>query len=249
VKRAVDFYTRFGRIAIDATWKQGRGRPGRPAKYTLHPSFKICVGDCASAKRGNHTNKNINIKPLKAAIATSEDLASFLRFDNCSLTPTTRQKRRLSAAVRLQVNSALADALLAGLWSRPRAPLSLWRDAIGAVWSNPTLDVSAEELAWRVRCGLRDLAADGDRRRFLHTLAGVPSPEVEADYERRRTEARLRGLIVWRVQADPQGEQLAWFVETRRELERALERSPVAVGPVAIADLIGSFAKCAALEG
>jgi len=117
----------------------------------------------------------------------------------------------------------------------------LWRNAIGAVWSNPTLDVSAEELAWRVRCGLRDLAADGDRRRFLRTLAGVPSL-----YERQRTEARLRGLIVWRAQADPQGEQLAWFVETRRDLERALERLPVAVGPVAIADLIGSFAECAA---
>lgn len=229
VGRAVAFFARFGRITLDEDWQQGHGHPGRPARYALHPSFTACVGNCDSAKRVNPNNSRESKPrtPLKATERTAEDLASFVRFENPQLVPTARQRRRLSAALRLQVAPALADALLAELWRRTRAPLSLWRDAIGAVWTDPPSSSSLDdddELTWRVRLGLRDLAADGDRGRFLRTITGAPSAATAAEREQRRAAARLAGLERWRqAETNLDGDRLGWFVEIRRELERVAE--------------------------
>lgn len=113
--------------------------------------------------------------------------------------PSEREKRKLSAAVRLLIpSSRIVDTLLAGLWWRKRAPLRLWRDTIAAVWQGVSIPeaVSDKELIWRVRRGLKDLLNTGDRKAFKATLeAPPPSPsQEEVEGKLKRVTARLKGI-------------------------------------------------------
>lgn len=150
-----------------------------------------------------------------------QKLTAWLAQADVDRPPTDQERRKLSVAVRRMTPPILADPLLGGLWWRVSAPLRLWRDVVGAIWSGVSVfDASNEELTWAVRCGLKRLNEDGNRVAFLSILENGPVEE-----EKDRIRRRLTGLRQWRIAQgeDCTGEALSWYVETRRSLEKEQE--------------------------
>lgn len=240
IYRALRFFLEFGKVLTVDKYHVGQGRPGRPAKYHLNPSYTVKEEQPANSEEKGVCSKRVNPsttpqenlkreppRPAKGPVLNENDndqrrkLTRWLAQADVNQPPTDREKRKLSAAVRLLVPPIIADPLLDALWWRTKAPLRLWRDVIGAIWSGVSgFDVSERAAVWCIRHGLKRLQRDGDRQAFLDALENEPLEE-----RKRRTERRAQGLKQWRIAQgeDCTGDALSWFVETRRELEKERE--------------------------
>lgn len=241
VYRALTFFTRFGKVLAVDGYHTGQGHSGRPRKYRLNPAYTVQDKETANSEEKGLSSKRVNpsttpqedLKHNQPRLSTSpvlqlkdndqrQKLTAWLAQADVNRPPTDQERRKLSVAVRLMTPPMLADPLLDALWWRVSAPLRLWRDVIGAIWGGVSVpDASEEALVWAVRHGLKHLNEDGDRKAFLDTLENEPLEE-----EKRRIRRRLTGLRAWRIAQgeDCTGESLSWFVETRRELEKKLEK-------------------------
>lgn len=185
----------------------GRGR-GNGAHYFVRWSFKYKSlkerQKSANLKNGNldpsirYLRRKNREEPLKdSRLEKVAQLTQWLKDAFPDRLPSEQEKRKLSAAVRLLVSPKIADPLLADLWWRKKAPLRLWRDAIGAIWNGvfPPENLSDEELTWRVRRGLKNLLATGDRQAFKAALEApvAPPPEQVIEWQLRRNRARWKG--------------------------------------------------------
>jgi len=238
IYRALTFFQCHGKVLAVDGYHTGQDHPGRPLKYRLNPAFTVQEEQPANSEEKGVSSKRVNPltnlqedqkinlpRPATGPVLPLNDqrlkLTAWLAQANVDRPPPDREKRKLSLVIRLLVPPVIADPLLDALWWRTKAPLRLWRDAIGAVWRGVSaFDASEEALVWTVRHGLKRLAQDGNRKAFLDALENGPLEE-----QRKRTELRLQGLRQWRIAqgADCTGKALSWFVETRRSLEKEQE--------------------------
>ena len=223
--------------------QSGRGR-GCASRYFIRWSFtyKSLKGRQKSVnlKNGNpdpsirYLRRRNREKPLKDPRSEKvARLTGWLKNASPDRPPFDREKRKLSAAVRLLVPPKLADPLLADLWWRRKAPLRLWRDAIGAIWNgiSPPENLSGEELTWRIRRGLKNLSVTGDRQAFKAALeAPVASPpEWMIEWKLQRNRARWKreqeAYREWKNQALETG-VCPWCGKpvTRYQIEEGLHR-------------------------
>jgi len=233
VYRAIAFLMKYGKLQHVPGYSAGRGHPGRPQMYAIRPD--LLEAEKALQERQNaervHLSNNSSIQereeePLKAQPSDRVDsLTSWLAKADLSRKPTHREKRKLSAALRLLVPPSLADPLLAELWWRSHASLRLWADAISAVWRGfrSPIELPAEDITWVIRVELAKLREDGDRMGFRKALQdGFERKLLERQLARVRT--RERGLKQWRQRQHDEGKGLSWFFRKRHELEMKHER-------------------------
>jgi len=262
-----------GRILRLPDYATGK-RPGRPAKYALAPRIAKSLKDATSAKRGPRTEDEVQRLEKKPPTARhlpkgENDLAKILtetkkrRQETAQLTkwlpkadgnrlPSHQEKRKLSAAIRRKVEKPLADSLPNVLWWRNSLPLSVWRDATGAIWNGCYPDTEDErELGFRSRKAVSVLAKTGNRSAFRQILE---QGATDAERKLRIAQARLRGLERWQREGGrsddedgyendgpDRGDRLSWFVEKRAQLEREIYEARGEDGGGALGEVLGAM--------